>query len=725
MPTEDSLLSTPAGYATPEQLAASREYAKALLYGKGQQEPIRHWTQGVSNMVSALVGGYDLYKAGQQERGSQLFDANRLPRDVGDTTESVSAPAKGGAASVRTNNPGAQWPGPVSKQFGSTSFQPVAAGNKIAVFDDPVKGGAAQFSLLDRKYSGLPLQVAINRWSTGNDQGNANSAAYAAKVAKAAGLSPNAVLTPQLLRSPQGIAMAKAMADWEAGGTYPMSDEQWRAAHALAFSGGKGGQPMAFNGQPTGGPPVASDASGGTPMALAGGKVPMALSGAPTTVPPGRVSQEQGQTFIPPELVPHRIPVTREEFVNTMASPYVSPEMKTFTAQSYYGQRQPQDIATTGGRVVVGGGKQMYIPELQKGTFKGPQGIEVPYFGTITPQQTLKFMQGEGGTPTPSAPRSPPPPNVPDLQYAPTEGNGGFPGMLGAAPPGGLPPEITTGRSAPKDEGAPAPQKTAQLGGTPQQMLDSLMKMGLDYEGKKTQIDKDAESFQKRYDTLADVGTKAAITMPDLQIAREMLEDPKFYSGPAADPIIDWKRLKSVIGGDPKAAAANEVFDKVISGNIVKDLGVELQKLGQVRIAEIDLLKKAAANRYNTIPANRAVLELMMRAHQQLNDVSKITNAYSQGVRWDAKGKVVRGPDGQPVIHDERPTTAGLDAAIKQYVEQHPIAKPEEIKNYEKLFDNDIKRFGKTPTAKAGKGKAAPKAQTPTIPGLPPGAVLE
>jgi len=53
---ESNLLSTPEGYATPAQLQSTREYAKALLQGNLQQ-PVHHWTQGVSNMISALVGG--------------------------------------------------------------------------------------------------------------------------------------------------------------------------------------------------------------------------------------------------------------------------------------------------------------------------------------------------------------------------------------------------------------------------------------------------------------------------------------------------------------------------------------------------------------------------------------------------------------------------------------------------------------------------------------------
>src|SRR5882672_3696235 len=84
MADEENLLSTPSNYATPSQIANVRDYAKALLYGHGQQ-PVKHWTQGLSNIVSALVGGSDLYKADKQDRASDLFDAGKAPRVPGDT----------------------------------------------------------------------------------------------------------------------------------------------------------------------------------------------------------------------------------------------------------------------------------------------------------------------------------------------------------------------------------------------------------------------------------------------------------------------------------------------------------------------------------------------------------------------------------------------------------------------------------------------------------------
>src|SRR5271163_117311 len=65
---------TPQGYQMPQQAKSAHDYAKALMSGSGQQ-PIHHWTQGVSNMVSALTGGLLDNSTAQNERASQLYDA--------------------------------------------------------------------------------------------------------------------------------------------------------------------------------------------------------------------------------------------------------------------------------------------------------------------------------------------------------------------------------------------------------------------------------------------------------------------------------------------------------------------------------------------------------------------------------------------------------------------------------------------------------------------------
>src|SRR5690349_13534940 len=108
-------LSTPEGYATPDQVKSTYDYAKALLYG-GMQQPVHHWTQGVSNMVSALVGGNLDYQAGQRERGSQLFDAGQKVSGLKGTGAFDDGPTSAG----QPNNTGVD---PLKRAAGITSSQ--------------------------------------------------------------------------------------------------------------------------------------------------------------------------------------------------------------------------------------------------------------------------------------------------------------------------------------------------------------------------------------------------------------------------------------------------------------------------------------------------------------------------------------------------------------------------------------------------------------------------
>lgn len=147
--------------------------------------------------------------------------------------------------SIRTKNPGAMWPGSVSRKFGSTEHEDLRDGNKAAIFPTFTQGAAAQFYLWAHSYSGLTLQSAIYKWS-----GHNSSSAYADFLSKhIPGLSMGDVITNEFLAGPKGLAFMKAQSQWEAGRPYPMSDDQWARAQVLAFGTGQEAtpQPVADN----------------------------------------------------------------------------------------------------------------------------------------------------------------------------------------------------------------------------------------------------------------------------------------------------------------------------------------------------------------------------------------------------------------------------------------------------------------------------------------------
>ncbi len=253
----------------------------ALLAKEGQSSaPVQHWTQAAARVANAMMSSLNQSQAASEDarlRGEandaimgllpsltggaspagmppqpvkndaqDAIDMTPDQKGVYQVAQGLASPgfqaavqarqpqmAANAPASIRNNNPGAMWPGPSSQKYGATGFQNIAGGNKIATFPDATSGAAAQFDLLNRKYAGMPLNAAIAKWSGGN-----SSPQYSARIAQATGISPNTVITPQMLQDPKfAVPFAKAMAQWETGKPYPLSDNQWADAHRMSLGG--------------------------------------------------------------------------------------------------------------------------------------------------------------------------------------------------------------------------------------------------------------------------------------------------------------------------------------------------------------------------------------------------------------------------------------------------------------------------------------------------------
>lgn len=262
-----------------EQKRSNRRIAERLLAQGSDTSPVQHWTQGAARIMQALTGGYGMHQADERDRerdAAQAAAFGQLPGMM--PAEPAAAPSQSGGwmdaikrrademtgrapmdsqpgfvpggnvsanvgpqpASIRTNNPGAQYPGPSATAYGSTGHDVIGGGHKIARFDDPVSGGAAQFDLLNRNYTGMTVDAALNKWTGGNSSPQTRAA-----MARAAGLSPDTPITPDLLRSPQGMQFAQAMARNEAGRDFPMPAGGWQEAQARGLGGQGGAAPAA------------------------------------------------------------------------------------------------------------------------------------------------------------------------------------------------------------------------------------------------------------------------------------------------------------------------------------------------------------------------------------------------------------------------------------------------------------------------------------------------
>lgn len=151
-------------------------------------------------------------------------------------------------ASIRNNNPGAMYPGASSKKFGGDKFEVLRSKDgthKIATFATPIHGAAANFDLMANGrtwvkviptylYRGKTVRKAIETWC-----GGYYATTYIKVLHDRAGVGPDDILTLDKIQDAHiAVPLLKAMAWQEAGKDFPMPDEDWIAAHAMAFDGG-------------------------------------------------------------------------------------------------------------------------------------------------------------------------------------------------------------------------------------------------------------------------------------------------------------------------------------------------------------------------------------------------------------------------------------------------------------------------------------------------------
>jgi hypothetical protein len=141
-------------------------------------------------------------------------------------------------ATIRNRNPGGMYPGPSAKKFGSTRFETLRSKDgthKIASFPTHLHGAAALFDLLDRSYTGKTIEQAVEKWCGGH-----YVSTYLKVLQQKGNIPPNLALTKSFLRDHgRSIDLVRAMSWQEAGQDYPLDQQGWLEAHAMAFAGGK------------------------------------------------------------------------------------------------------------------------------------------------------------------------------------------------------------------------------------------------------------------------------------------------------------------------------------------------------------------------------------------------------------------------------------------------------------------------------------------------------
>ena len=486
---DDQQLPDLMGYATPNELAMKRLYARQLIeQGQGPiSGPAVSPFQGIGGVLNQLAGQRMLGEAAQQERAT---NANSARAQSGVSTGAEP----GGPLSMQppTGNVSDSGPlnqGPYSKitsaQEGSGSYaqlgpvvkspetgQPDRAygkyqvmGNNIPQWTKEVLGASltpaqflnnpqAQEAVYKTKFGQLVQQYgpegAARAW-LGGPKGMNNPGAQAhtmdgAPIGQTVGqygqnftkLASNAPGLPQGAAVPGGAAPASpAIGSPQVPPAVPVG--------MLASLPPSGGSPAPNEGGTTPAP------GGGTQLAAGRGfgtSVPNAIPEAPGLGAPGQVPGSP-QGTMSPGFFAQRPHITKEQYQSILANPAVTQEQKQFYTNLWLGQGQPTSFETPYGTIVrAPNGQQQFIGKVFEMPIKGPNGMEITGRAQYNADGSYKILQPGAAAPAGGPPQSAPPAGP--LSVPP-------PGPSGAAPPVAPPaaPGATPGPSGAMQQAMP------------------------------------------------------------------------------------------------------------------------------------------------------------------------------------------------------------------------------------------------------------------------------
>jgi hypothetical protein len=725
------------GYATPNELAMKRLYARQLL---GRTQDINDNAPAVSpfailgGVVNQLAGQRILGEAAQQDRMRQVGSVAGAPIAGG---EDDNTPAFGGDGPLSMKPPGPSSANdPISRYAAANSSQE-SGGNYSAIgpaVKDPRTGQ------IDHAY-GIHQVMGKNipAW-TQEILGTPLTPQQFLQNPKA----QDAVFKTKFGQyvqqyGPEGAARAwfggpKGMNNPNAADVNGMTVGQYGKNFTRLASNAPGlpqgaRMPEGINAPPpvVGSPQAPASPAGGMLMAQAPGATQMAANrgGAPIVgTPAGPIGTQGGQPIGPVPLIPR---VSRKQYLTGQM--LGSPENQALWSSMYYGQNQPIQAQGFGGHWVLdprGQQPPRFIPDIQK---MEAGGATIPYTfnerGEMVPPRQAPVLGGpQGGGPLaapppnttlPTAPPSmspsvAPPASAPGAVPGPSgavqtampklaaleTGTMNDAGPLGTRPPGAFGavpvPPIEKPAEAAAAEAAPAGVQTAQSM-LPPMLRDTLLDVGnvnAENKRKETAATKDVELFNDEYKDFRDKSTAAVAALPQIQYARKIIEQPGIVQGPFADFKVGWNKLLTTLGDKDaeQNLSYNQIFEKLISNGILRDMKTMLGGwAGQVRNAEIALMNKASATQYNTIEANRAILDMAERSQKQLAEVGQRSNWYRQGYQFDNKGELTLDANGHPIMGPKAPDAAGLDNVIRGYLTNNPIYNPNELEHINDILD--------------------------------------
>lgn len=742
------------GYAAPNEMEMRRLYALSLLK-RGSPESISGAAvspfEGIGGVLNQMAGQRILGETAQQER------ANNAYRGMATPTWSQMGPLGAQPPSGNTSDSGPLSQGPYSKvtsaQEGNGSYgqlgpvvkspdtgQPDRAYGKYQVMGNNVPKWTQEVlgaSLTPEQFLNNPhAQEAVYRTKFGQlvQQYGPEGAA------KAWFAGPKGMTNPGAqAHTMDGAPLGPNVAQYGQNFTKLASATPGLPTGALP-SGGAMPSPQA-----TGSPAAPAAPSGG--MQMAGGPL-STRAPAPGGVP--SPSMVPANTGLPdPSMFPVRPQMSDQQLRSLMTNPAVPESAKEAAQALYYQQHQPVQMQgaygsniiynpSTGQTYVVPGAPSFQSRKVGPIEKQIPTWIRPPgYTGPEPGVQQLPTGPQSQAAPVGGAPAGPsaqpvtrsaldavPATLSPEDQKAMETGEPSetkTPGkesaaeapvklaaletgtMNDASPPGaGAIKTPVAQESPPSGPLSMKPPQLAQAAGPTSDIgpedaadLQYLQDMDVKKEGRV----KGQEAAQKFYDTVADQGYAARGLHDQLDEMDRIVHSPDFYSGFGSGFVLAGRRALAGLGlGDKNSAAAMEAFEKMRNDLNLASLRTKLGGLGQIRLAEINMIDSAFANRDNSVAANQALVYMGKKINDRIMQAGQVANDYVA-----AHGGVA----------DQT-----LRNRLFNYYKDTPLLTDQEVNQFQKMIETEAKPKG--PLSAAPPGAAA--GGTPP---LPPGLKLK
>jgi hypothetical protein len=279
------------------------------------------------------------------------------------------------------------------------------------------------------------------------------------------------------------------------------------------------------------------------------------------------------------------------------------------------------------------------------------QSIGVQPDAPLTPQQVAQLKQRL----QPAQERVPQQQPQPAPQAQPQQGGASIPPALAGLIPANWPGTVQSFRdriaaAATSPMLPPAAQKVAQerlkaidaaiakdAERTPEMKNAAASGLATPVDMKKVEKrnDTDVTEYSKLYTGLSSAGTTSAQMLPNIQLAKGLINDPQFYSGSAEALNLGYKRFLSSVGIEPGASLPQEAFRKVMASTIlhqVDDMKAAATEMGssssRIFASQIELMEKAAQNPDNTVEANKFLTELSERAANRNMQIANMAADY-------------------------------------------------------------------------------------------------